>query len=107
MLAAQAFRDKLQCFYVVWPTCRDIKSLNLLQSRHKWALQSPFDFKKLPLFASFFVVADPLADPRSMVKELTAQVGSRFYFAPEVLAGSTYNHKVDVWCFGVLMLQCR
>lgn len=45
---------------------------------------------------------------RYLREELTATsfVGSPAYMAPELLNGSEYTNKADVWSFGVMVYEC-
>lgn len=39
--------------------------------------------------------------------ELSGNTGSMRYMAPEVALGNPYNHKVDVYSYGILFWQVR
>jgi len=40
-----------------------------------------------------------------MLVDATSQVGSLMYMSPELIKGGTYNEKVDVFSFGVMMYE--
>ena len=39
-------------------------------------------------------------------EELLDYVQSRFYRAPEVVLGCSYNEKIDIWSFGCILVEC-
>merc|ERR1712224_716599 len=88
---------------------RDLKSLNLLlaakvvdQGVSPWVKVSDFGLSRfLPM-----VPSGPCAPSHSI---MTGGVGTALWMAPEVLNGSSYNEKVDVYSFAIVLyvLLCR
>ena len=81
---------------------RDLKSLNLLLSEK---VEDEFD-------TPIMKIADfGMAKIKSSVEanSMTANAGTYHWMAPEVLGGSSYNEKVDVYSFGIVMYEviCR
>jgi hypothetical protein len=91
--------------------CRDLKLLNVLQKRYQWARDIPLPVDQLPLWASYFVLADPVGDLRNTSGLFNRPVGTCFYPAPEVqrlVSGSSYESgPADMWAFAIIWLQCR
>lgn len=67
--------------------------------------------ERLPLWAFYPVVVDPVADLLNTTGMLTRPVGTPFYLPPEVKylpTGGRYEAgPADIWAFGVMWLQCR
>jgi serine/threonine protein kinase len=69
---------------------RDVKAENMLLDRNKRTLK----------IADFGV-----ARVEAQSSEVTGQTGTLGYMAPEVLQGKPYDHKCDVYSFGILLWE--
>ena len=81
---------------------RDLKSLNLLLSEK---IEDEFDTPIMKI--ADFGMAKIKANVESSA--MTANAGTYHWMAPEVLGGSSYNEKVDVYSYGIVMYEvlCR
>ena len=81
---------------------RDLKSLNLLLSEK---IEDEFDTPIMKI--ADFGMAKIKANVESSA--MTANAGTYHWMAPEVLGGSCYNEKVDVYSYGIVMYEvlCR
>jgi sterile alpha motif and leucine zipper-containing kinase AZK len=85
---------------------RDLKSLNLLlvarvndRSPSPWVKVADFGLSRF----------QPSSAPGPSTSVMTGGVGTAFWMAPEVLSGNSYNEKVDVYSFSIVLyeLLCR
>ena len=82
---------------------RDLKSLNLLLSEK---VDDEFDTPIMKI--ADFGMAKIKANVESS-QMMTANAGTYHWMAPEVLGGNTYNEKVDIYSYGIVMYEvlCR
>merc|ERR1719409_2333242 len=78
---------------------RDLKSLNLLLER---PVNSPHDTPhvKVTDFGLARMMDVSLTDTH-----MTAGVGTPYWMAPEIFAGTTYDEKVDVYSYGMVLFE--
>ena len=83
---------------------RDLKSLNLLLSEK---IDDEFDTPIMKI--ADFGMAKIKANVESTAAQMTANAGTYHWMAPEVLGGNSYNEKVDIYSFGIVMFEtlCR
>jgi serine/threonine protein kinase len=88
---------------------RDLKSLNLLlaakvpdQGVTPWVKVSDFGLSR-------FLPVTPSTSGSACHGIMTGGVGTALWMAPEVLSGNSYNEKVDVYSFAIVLyeLLCR
>lgn len=83
---------------------RDIKSLNLVLTH---GVRQPTDLPHVKLIdfgLARIKALEPGADTDSW-SNLTLGVGTLNWMAPEVLCTKSYNEKVDVWSYGMLLYE--
>jgi len=68
---------------------RDLKPQNILLTDQNMCLK----------------IADFGLSSRSTSKHITMQCGSPMYMAPEILNGSKYNNKIDIWSSGIILYE--
>jgi serine/threonine protein kinase len=79
---------------------RDLKSLNLLLSEK---IDDEFDTPIMKI--ADFGMAKIKANVESTAAQMTANAGTYHWMAPEVLGGNSYNEKVDIYSFGIVMFE--
>ncbi|KAJ3407341.1 Protein kinase [Chytriomyces hyalinus] len=70
---------------------RDIKSDNILISRHGSVKLADFGFS---------------AQLLSEKERRTSIIGTPYWMAPEVVKQQKYNHKIDSWSVGIVVIEC-
>ncbi|KAI8827733.1 kinase-like domain-containing protein [Chytriomyces cf. hyalinus JEL632] len=70
---------------------RDIKSDNILISRHGSVKLADFGFS---------------AQLLSEKEKRTSIIGTPYWMAPEVVKQQKYNHKIDSWSVGIVVIEC-
>jgi len=78
---------------------RDLKSLNLLLEK---PVASSMD---IPLLKVTDFGLARMMEVSVTESNLTSGVGTPYWMAPEVFAGSAYNEKVDVYSFGMVLFE--
>mmetsp|Transcript_89217 Transcript_89217/g.257250 ORF Transcript_89217/g.257250 Transcript_89217/m.257250 type:complete len:295 (+) Transcript_89217:47-931(+) len=84
---------------------RDLKSLNLLLSR---PVETSRDIPIVKI-SDFGLSRMKSTDPNSEWGKMTMAAGTCHWMAPEVVAGNTYDEKVDVYSFAMILFEiiCR
>ncbi|KAJ3237144.1 Protein kinase [Chytriomyces hyalinus] len=70
---------------------RDVKSDNILISRHGSVKLADFGFS---------------AQLLSEKERRTSIIGTPYWMAPEVVKQQKYNHKIDSWSVGIVVIEC-
>ena len=84
---------------------RDLKPQNLLLSYNSTANWGIFpDPSQITIKVADFGVARYLISSTGNLAKTFC--GSRGYMAPEIMSGSYYNAKADLWSIGVIMFEC-